>query len=125
MRDGIVKLKDLHEKMNGETGPLEDFFQSCPDFMLMFENEDRRIRHVNGTVVKTLGWGKDAYQGKPITDFLVIEGEDPLPNGRKGHSRFFAKLLTKTGETILLDFNSTYLSDGDITIITGRYPLTG
>jgi len=124
MEHTLTQLKALHKQMNGEIIPLEAYFQLCPDYMLMVGGSTYNIKRFNGTVARELGWKNGEMGEVNIFDILSpLASSIELPKREQDHLRFMAHITKSTGETVLLDFNSTYIADGNYLILTGRLPL--
>jgi len=107
--------------MNGESLPLEEYFDSCPDFMFMINGKTRTITNFNGSVKRNVG---EEILGRNVWEIIsLVDDKVSLPRTHGEHARFLANVVLKTGDTILLDFNSTYLLGANCIMLTGRIPL--
>lgn len=120
----LARLKELTERINEQEAQVHAFFQRGPDVLLVLDKNNNIVR-TNGRSYEVLGWQPDDLQGTSIYSLLQsVEGESivfpHVPD--RGNTRFLANMQTKGGHYVPLDFNSTYIPEGDVVFVTARLP---
>lgn len=122
-----VQLKKEFEKRKNVEKELQSFLETAADLMTIIDDDSRFIK-VNGMWIKILGWSEKELLSMRYEEIVYEEDlPDIIENIEKlklkedlNEGRFTHRFKCKDGSIKWIDWNSKYIREKDVYIVTGK-----